>query len=97
MTNKIYTAEAIRHTAENLEWNRAHGMEAIKIASELVIDQLRYAAAMVDRCDRQKSHLDGLLEFKDHELVGVTLRQVVDTEKSIVNYILRGDAGKEER
>lgn len=95
MSTKTYTAEAIRHTAENLEWNRAHGMEAIKIASEHVIDQLRYAAAMVDRCDRQKSHLDGLLEFKDHELVGVTLRQLINNEKSIVDYILHGDAGND--
>lgn len=52
-------------------------------------------AAMVERCDWQKSHLNGLLEGKDYTLTGVTLRQVVDTEKSIVDYILHGDVGKE--
>ena len=56
---------------------------------------LRYAADMVERCDWQKSHLDGLLEGKDYALTGVTLNQLVNTEKSIVDYILRGDVEKE--
>lgn len=78
--------------AEKEKWY----MDASKMEADKAAALLAYAA-MVERCDWQKSHLDGLLAGKDYKLTGITLRQVVDTEKSIVDYILHGDAGKEGR
>lgn len=81
---KTYAAEEIRHTAENLEWNRTHGMEAIKIASEHVIDQLRYAADMVERCE---DYIKTMQECGDNMYSKII--------EDILTKILRGDAGNE--
>lgn len=88
MASKIYTAEEIRHTAENLEWNRAHGMEAIKIASEHVIDQLRYASEVVGRA------------WAEHGQYSVKYRRV-DNEFDTamvdeIDYILTGKEAEEQ-
>lgn len=87
MASKTYTAEAIRHTAENLEWNRTHGMEAIKIASEHVIDQLRYAADIKERGDEALTALDAMQDNTEH--------LDIETVKDIVKHIIFGAQGSQ--
>lgn len=93
MARKIYTSQEMRDVAKCYTCSEVPlGFDKRDIAA-----MLRQAADMIERCNWQKSHLDGLLEGKDYALPWVTLNQLVNTEKSIVDFILRGDAWEEEK
>ena len=88
---KVYTAQKLRDMAENI--TRVDVMDGLTCrehcypVKQEVKSMLRYAADMVERCDNVLKANARELEYRHKD---------ADAALAYVNYILRGDTGKEE-
>lgn len=109
MASKVYTAQEMRALAEskaivklhcksgNLlprcrEWCPADDAKKCQDADDIRA-ALRYAAEVVERCDNKRKELDEEWFFEGADNLTLPMEECY----GIIDYILRGDAGKEKR
>ena len=100
MASKIYTAQELRETAENI--TRVDVMDGLTcrkhcyLIEKEVESMLRHAAEIQERCEKVIARCNEAKDMNsptwnfDKQVFAMDLYE-------IVNYILRGDAGKEEK
>lgn len=85
MPTKIYTAQELREAEVSPTY--VGGVSEVRVKPE-VYEMLEQAADMVERCDNVLKANARELEYRHKD---------ADAALAYANYILRGDAGKEEK
>lgn len=97
---KRYTAQEMRDMAENI--TRVDVMDGLTCrehcypVKQEVKSMLRYAADMVERCEKVIARCNEAKDMNSHNYSFDKQAFAMDLQE-IINYILRGDAGKEEK